>query len=123
MIDNRNISGVEYMPVVNRKNEPTANVSQLRFPNILPREAFVFIGEYREIVCPFCGKVRYAFKHPGYDNMRVKKELIPPGIDVFSAEMAVGEGHVVPPIIVSKKVYNLVVHEMKEKHVRFYPIG
>ena len=111
------------MPVVNRKNIPTENVSQLRFPNILPREAFVFIGEYTEIVCPTCGKINYEFVQPMYDNMRVKNELIPDGIDMFSAQMSISRGWIVPPIIVSKKFYNLVSKEMKEKHVRFRPIG
>ena len=123
MIKNRDITGVDFMPVVNRKNIPTDNVSQLRFPNILPRKAFDFIGKYKEIVCPTCGKVRYTFEHPGYDNMRIKTELIPSDIDAFSAEMSVREGWIVPPVIVSKKIYNLVVNEMKEKHVRFMPIG
>lgn len=123
MIENRGITGVEFMPVVNRKNIPTENVSQLRFPNILPREAFVFIGEYTEIVCPTCGKINYEFAQPGYDNIRVKTELIPNGIDIFSAEMSTSRGWIVPPVIVSKKVYDLVVNEMKEKHVRFRPIG
>ena len=123
MIENRNITGVEFMPVVNRKNIPTENVSQLCFPNILPREAFDFLGEYREIVCPNCGKIQYEFVQPMYDNIRVKTELIPSGIDMFSAEMSVSRGWIVPPVIVSKKVYNLVVNEMKEKHVRFMPIG
>ena len=123
MIENRGITGVEFMLVVNRKNILTENVSQLRFPNILPREAFVFIGEYTEIVCPTCGKINYEFVQPGYDNIRVKTELIPNGIDMFSAEMSTSRGWIVPPVIVSKKVYDLVVNEMKEKHVRFRPIG
>lgn len=123
MIENRNITGVDFLPVVNRKNIPTENVSQLRFSNILPRETFVFIGEYKEIMCPTCGKINYEFVQPGYDNMRVKAELIPQGIDMFSAEMSISGGWIVPPVIVSKKVYNLVVNEMKEKHVRFLPIG
>ena len=123
MINNRNITGIEFMPVVNRYNIPTENVSQLCFPNILPRDAFNFIGEYSENVCPSCGKTRYIFDHPMCDNMRIKTELIPDGIDMFSAEMSVQSGQIVPPIIVSKKFYNLVTKEMKEKHVRFRPIG
>ena len=123
MMENRGITGVDFMPVVNRKNIPTENVSQLHFPNVLPREAFVFIGEYRELICPTCGKINYEFIQPGYDNMRVKTELIPPGIDMFSAGMSTSRGWIVPPVIVSKKVYNLVVNELKEKHVRFMPIG
>ena len=123
MIKNRGIKGIDFMPVINKQGLPTQNVSQLVFSNILPREAFDFIGEYREIVCPFCAKIRYSFIHPMYDNMRVKTDLIPPGIDAFSAEMSVREGWIVPPVIVSKKIYNLVSKEMKEKHVRFYPIG
>jgi hypothetical protein len=123
MIENRNITGVEFLPVVNRKNIPTENVSQLRFPNILPREAFVFIGEYTEMICPTCGRINYEFVQPMYDNMRIKTELIPDGIDMFSAQMSISRGWIVPPIIVSKRFYNLVVNEMKEKHVRFMPIG
>ena len=123
MINNRNITGIEFMPVVNRYNIPTENVSQLCFSNILPRDAFAFIGEYSEIVCPLCGEIRYSFSQPMYDNMRIKTELIPDGIDMFSAEMSINRGWIVPPIIVSKKFYNLVTKEMKEKHVRFRPIG
>lgn len=123
MIKNRDIKGIDFVPVINKKGVATENVSQLCFSNILPREAFDFVGEYREIICPFCGEVRYAFAHPMYDNLRVKADFIPSGIDVFSAEMSVQEGWIVPPIIVSKKFYDLVVNEMKEKHVRFRPIG
>ncbi len=123
MIVNRGVTGVGFMPVVNRKNVPTENVSQLCFYNALPRSAFDFIGEYNEIICPTCGRINYEFIQPMYDNMRVKTELIPDGIDMFSAEMSISRGWIVPPIIVSKKFYNLVTKEMKEKHVRFRPIG
>ena len=123
MIKNRDITGVDFMPVVNRRNIPTENVSQLYFPNILPKDAFIFIGEYTEIVCPTCGKINYQFAQPDYDNLRVKTELIPDGIDIFSAEMSVRRGWAVPPVIVSKKFFNLVAKEMNEKHVRFRPIG
>ena len=123
MIQNRGISGVDFMPVVNRKNIPTENVSQLCFFNILPRNIFTFIGEYREIVCPTCGKINYEFVRPMDDNLRINTELIPDGIDVFSAEMSLQRGWIVPPVIVSKRFYDLVSKELKEKHVRFYPIG
>ena len=123
MIQNRNISGIDFMPVVNRKNIPTENVSQLCFSNILPRKAFNFIGEYREIICPTCGKIDYEFVRPNDDNLRINTDLIPDGIDVFSAEMSVFQGWGVPPVIVSKKFCDLVSKELKEKHVRFYPIG
>ena len=123
MIKNRDIKGIDFIPVINKKGVATENVSQLCFSNILPRKAFDFVGEYHEIICPFCGEIRYTFAHPMYDNLRVKAGFITPGIDVFSAEMSVREGWIVPPVIVSKKVYDLVTKEMKEKHVRFRPIG
>lgn len=123
MIQNRNIKGIEFIPVINRKNVSTENISQLQFPNILPRDAFDFIGEYKECICPICGEIRYIFDHPMCDNMRIKTEFIPTGIDAFSAEMSVRSGWIKPPVIVSKKIYNLVTKELKEKHVRFFPIG
>ena len=123
MIQNRGITGIDFRPVTNRRGDPTANVHQLVYPNILPRSVFDFIGEYKEQVCPTCGLVKYIFKKPNDDNIRLRTDLIPPGIDVFAAEMTVNGGWIWPPIIVSKKVYNLVVKEMQEKHVSFYPVG
>ena len=123
IIQRRGISGVDFIPVINHKKTPTENVSQLYFPNILPRHVFNFIGEYREISCPTCGKINYEFILPEEDNLRINTSLIPGGIDIFSAEMSTQGGWIVPPVIVSKRFYDLVSKELKEKHVRFYPIG
>ena len=123
MIKNRDIVGIDFWPVVNKKGEPTENVSQLVYKHTLSVNSFKFIGKYREFVCPTCGYVQYPFDIPGEDNVRLLTETIPRGIDAFVADfqMCAGQGRY--PVIVSKKVYNLIAKEMKEKHVRFTPIG
>ena len=121
-----NISGVDFMPVIKKdlKTE-TDNVSQLVFTNKLPREAYTFIGEYKEKVCPFCGRINYVFKELRCDNVRLNTDLVPKGIDVFGSKIVFGEGFGDPPIAISKKFYNLLLKELKEKrsHFIFYPIA
>ena len=121
-LENHGIMGVDFMPVVNRKGVPTENVHQLIYPNVLPTDALKFIGEYKTIICPTCGTIKYFFKQPMEDNMRIVTELIPPGIDMFVAERAISQGWGGFTVVVSKKVYNLISKVMKEKHVRFYPL-
>ena len=123
MIANRDLVGVDYMPVVNRRGEPTANVNQMIFHNVLPMDCFNFIGEYSTHKCETCGIIHYEFKRPGDDNIRVRTDLIPSGIDAFVAERSFSRGWIRPPVIISKKFYNLLANEMKEKHLRYYPIG
>lgn len=123
MIANRNIVGVDYMPVTNRRGEPTENVNQMIFHNVLPMDCFNFIGEYSTHKCETCGIIHYEFKRPGDDNIRVRTDLIPSGIDAFVAERSFSRGWIQPPVIISKKFYNLLANEMKEKHLRYYPIG
>ena len=99
------------------------NIHQLKFTQTLPREAFDFIGKYKEIVCPICGKINYAFAEPMLDNIRIRKDMIPEGIDAFISEMNTGEGRGFKLLIASKKLYQLLTEEMQEKHFHFAPIG
>ena len=70
------------MPVLKGdRKTPKENIHQLKFTQILPREAFDFIGQYKEIVCPICGKINYAFKEPMLDNIRIRKDMIPEGVE------------------------------------------
>ena len=123
MITNRDIVGIKFNPVVNVKGVSTENVSQLVYSHKLPVSTFEFIREYREDVCPSCGYIQYSFRDPGEDNMRILADKFPEGIDFFVAEFQVRTGWGAYPVIVSKKMYDLVAKEMKEKHVRFKPIG
>ena len=123
MIFTRDIVGVDYMHVVNRRGESTENVSQMIFNNVLPMNCFNFIGEYSAHQCESCGKIHYEFKRPGDDNIRIRADLIPKGIDVFVTERSFSRGWIQPPIIISKKFYDLLANEMKEKHLRYFPIG
>ncbi len=119
----RGLSGVEYMPVL--KGDMVTqqdNIYQLVFPNILAKEAIEFVGEYNEIKCPICGRVSYEFSEPNMDNWRVKTELIPPGIDAFTTELSLDYGDS-QEIVISKKLYNILIEEMKEKHLACKPVG
>ena len=122
MITNRGIVGVDYMLVVNKRGEPTENVSQMIFNNVLPMDCFNFVGEYSTHECETCGIIHYEFKRPGDDNIRIRTDLIPSEIDAFVAERSFSRGWIQPPVIISKRFYNLLANEMKEKHLRYYPI-
>lgn len=120
----KGITGIEFMPVLKGdKKTPKENIHQLKFTQTLPREAFDFIGKYKEIVCPICGKINYAFAEPMLDNIRIRKDMIPEGIDAFISEMNTGEGRGFKLLIASKKLYQLLTEEMQEKHFHFAPIG
>ena len=120
----KGITGIEFMPVLKGdRKTPKENIHQLKFTQILPREAFDFIGQYKEIVCPICGKINYAFKEPMLDNIRIRKDMIPEGVDAFISEMNTGEGRGFKLLIASKKLYRLLTEEMQEKHFHFAPIG
>ena len=118
------VVGVDFQPVLKGdKVTVRENIHQVVFPNILPTEAFDFIGEYHHSTCDLCGRNNYEFKIAMGDNIRIKKDKIPRGIDAFTSEMRVGEGYGDKLMVVSKKIYNLVIEEMKERNVRFTPIG
>lgn len=120
----KGITGIEFMPVLKGdKKTPKENIHQLKFTQTLPREAFDFIGKYKEIVCPICGKINYAFAEPMLDNIQIRKDMIPEGIDAFISEMKVGGGAGRKILIASKKLYQLLTEEMQEKHFHFAPIG
>ncbi len=125
-IKNSGIVGVEFMKVLkgDLKTE-TPDVSQLVFNNKLPLEAYSFVGDYEEEVCPCCGKVKYAFKEPNCEHIKLNVDLIPKGIDAFGSQIGIGYGFAEEPIVISKKFYNLITKELKEKpkHFIFYPIG
>lgn len=125
-IKNSGITGVEFMRVLKRdlKTE-TPDVSQLVFKNKLPLEAYNFIGDYQEEVCPFCGKIKYIFTEPNCDNIRLNVNMIPEGIDAFGSQIVIGYGFGDEPIVISKKFYNLLFKELNEKpkHFILYPIG
>ena len=120
------IKGLDFMKVLkgDLKTE-TPDVSQLVFKNKLRREAFDFIGAYKEQVCPLCGRVNYVFDEPSCDNIRLNTALIPEGIDAFGSLMNIGEGFGDELVVISKKFYNLIINELKEKpkHFVFFPIG
>lgn len=120
------ITGVEFMRVLKRdlKTE-TPDVSQLVFNNKLPLEAYNFIGDYQEEVCPFCGRINYIFTEPNCDNIRLNVNMIPEGIDAFGSQIVIGYGFGDEPVVISKKFYNLLFKELKEKpkHFILYPIG
>ena len=120
------ISGVDFMPVLKGDlKTPTPNVSQLVFKNKLPLEAYTFIGDYQEEICPDCGRVNYIFKEPNCDNIRLNINMIPQGIDAFGSQIVFGYGFGDEPIVISKKFYNLIFKDLKEKpkHFILYPIG
>ena len=120
------INGVHFMPVLKGDFEtPTSDVSQLVFKNKLPLQSYTFIGEYIEEVCPFCGRINYCFKEPNCDNIRLNTDKIPRGIDVFGSQIVLGWGFGDEPIVISKKFYNLLFEELKEKpkHFIVYPIA
>ena len=119
------INGVDFIPVVKKDLETEVHdVHQLVFSNKLPLEAYTFVGNYRERVCPFCGRINYIFEEPNCDNLRLNKDMIPGNIDAFGSEIVIGEGFGEEPIIISKKFYDLIFKVIKErkKHFIVYPI-
>ena len=118
------ISGVDFMPVLkgDLKTE-TPDVSQLVFRNKLPLEAYKFIGDYEERVCPFCGRINYCFTEPNCDNIRLNADMIPQGIDAFGSQIVIGGGFGDEPVVISKKFYDLITKELNEKHVDCMPVG
>ena len=120
------ITGIDFMKVLKGDLETeTPNVSQLVFKNKLPLEAYTFIGDYEEDVCPFCGRINYIFKEQNCDNIRLNTNLVPKGVDAFGSQITIGSGFGDEPIVISKKFYNLIIKELKEnpKHFIFYPIA
>ena len=120
------ITGLDFMPVL--KGDlitQTPDVSQLVFTHKLPLEAYTFIGEYTEKICPLCGRINYLFSEPNCDNIRLNTDIIPEGIDAFGSQIVLGWGFGDEPIVISKKFYNLIVKELKEKtgHITCFPIG
>lgn len=120
------ITGIDFMPVLkgDLKTE-TPDVSQLVFTHKLPLEAYTFIGDYSERVCPFCGRTNYCFTEPNCDNIRLNTDIIPSGIDVFGSKIVIGYGFGDEPVVISKKFYNLLINDLKEnpKHLSCMPIG
>lgn len=120
------IIGVDFMPVLKKdlKTE-TSNVHQLVFANKLPLEAYTFIGEYSEDICPFCGRINYIFEEPNCDTIRLNTDMIPKGIDAFGSKIIIGEGFGDEPIVISKKFYDLMIKDLNEnpKHFDLYPIA
>lgn len=118
------IVGIDFSPVYNGNlTKIKEDIHQFKVDNILPADVFYFVGEHRIEPCPICGKTNYIFFKPMADNIRVVTDKIPNGIDVFKSETAFYEGWGEHLIIVSKKVYNLIAKDMKERQVRFTPIG
>ena len=118
------IVGIDFMPVYKGNlTELKEDIHQFKVDNILPTEAFRFIGNHIIEPCPICGVPNYVLKQPMLDHIRVIPDRIPEGIDVFKSEMTVYEGWGEKLIIVSKKVYNLIAKDMKERQVRFTPIA
>ena len=120
------ISGVDFMPVLKGDlATPTPNVSQLVFKNKLPLGAYTFTGKYSEDACPFCGRINYVFDEPNCDFLRLNTDVLPKNIDAFGSEIITGWGFGDELIVISKKFYNLIFKELKEKpkHFIIYPIG
>ena len=123
-ITQSDIVGIDFVPVYKGNlTEIKEDIHQFKVDNILPTEAFRFIGNHIIEPCPICGVPNYVLKQPMKDHIRVIADKIPEGIDVFKSEMTVYEGWGEKLIIVSKKVYNLIAKDMKERQVRFTPIG
>ena len=72
-----------------------------------------------------CGRVDYYFTEPNCDNVRLNTDMIPQNIDAFGSKFVLGEGFGDEPIVISKKFYDLIFKELKEKpkHFILYPIG
>jgi hypothetical protein len=100
-------------------------VFQLVFKNKLPLEAYTFVGAFQEDVCPFCGRINYVFDEPNCEHLRLNKEVIPQGIDAFGSKILIGPGFGDEPLVISKKIYDLIFKELNEnpKHAIIHPIG
>ena len=123
-ITQSDIVGIDFAPVYKENlTEIKEDIHQFKVDNILPADVFYVVGEHRIELCPVCGKPNYVLLKPMADNIRVVTDKIPNGIDVFKSEIAFYEGWGEYLIIVSKKVYNLIAIDMKERHVCFFPIG
>lgn len=120
------INGVHFMPVLKGDlATPTPDVSQLVFNNKLPLAAYTFIGKYSEDACPSCGRINYVFDEPNCDFLRLNTDMLPKNIDAFGSEIIIGWGFGDEPVVISKKFYNLLFKELKEKpkHFIIYPVA
>ena len=74
---------------------------------------------------PLGGRVNYIFKESNCDNIRLNVNMIPNGVDVFGSQILIGYGFGDEPVVISKRFYNLIFKDMKEKskHFIIYPIG
>ena len=125
-IQKNGINGVQFMPVLKGDlTTPTPDVSQLVFANKLPKEAYTFIGKYTEDHCPSCGRINYIFEEPRCDFLRLNTDMLPKNIDAFGSEIIFGWGFGDEPVVISKRFYNLIINNLKEKtkHFILYPIG
>lgn len=122
-LEESDVVGIDYLPVLKGDLKTSKeNLHQLIFPNIFPTDALEAIGEHTVEPCPVCGKTKYIFKKPMVDNLRVKKEKIPKGVDAFISDIGISRGDM-KVVVVSKKVYQIIIETMQEKHMRFYPLG
>ena len=120
------IRGLDFIPVlISDLVTPTPDVSQLVFKNKLPLKAYTFTGKYSEDACPSCGRINYIFDEPNCDFLKLNTDVIPKNIDAFGSEIIIGWGFGDEPLVISKKSYNLIIKDMKEKptHFRIHPIG
>lgn len=123
-LTNNNITGVDFLPVLHTNlSSQQININQITSHHKISFLDVEFLGKYKTIVCPTCGKTSYAFEIPMANNIKLKTDNIPQGIDVFISDFIVGEGFGAQNLIVSQKVYQLISEEMKEKYIRFTPIA
>lgn len=124
LIENQ-IAGLDFLPVL--KGDLTTvrdEIYQLDYLHTIDMDAFTPIGSYYEDICPVCGEKKLIFQKPMADNLRINREKLPEGIDIFvSSRNFFYQGWGPRTVVVSKKVYNLIAKDLKEKHVRFIPIG
>lgn len=123
VLSENKIVGIEYIPVLTGDMiTEKENIQQLTFPNVLPMAAIDFIGSYKENICPTCGRKSYEFLEPNMDNWHIVPSAIPKGIDAFITEVTFDPGQY-REIVISKKLYNVLIEQMKEKHLDCRPVG
>ena len=123
VLSENKIVGIEYIPVLTGDMiTEKENIQQLTFPNVLPMAAIDFIGSHKENICPTCGRKSYEFLEPNMDNWHIVPNAIPKGIDAFITEATFDPGQY-REIVISKKLYNVLIEQMKEKHLDCRPVG
>lgn len=117
------ITGIEILDVKKyRKNETIDFVKQIKINEILPKGLIINENELeKEIICGKCGKLKYIVK--GSTVLRFKRNLFNDKPNFVKTYEQFGDGRICArDIIVSKRVYDIIISNNLGRGLIFEPI-